>query len=202
MEPSTLLSSFRKYPYILGGLLGSVCLLGLIIHSSQSIPRQKLELEQLERKIKLYESNLSAANGIDSDIQVLKERVERAERFIVKPQDTTKLFSFFLDLEKRSQVKMENPVLLEVVSTPLTPAKAALKTDGILKTVLLKYQVNLHGSLIPILSYMQAMNLMREEDSQDCYSRILECSLSRNSQAGKGDMLNAQIILCILGKQT
>lgn len=202
MESSTIINSFRKYPYIIGGVLGSLCLLGLIFSSSQSLPRQKLALEQLERKIKLYESNLSAANGIDADIQTLKEAVDRIEPLIVNPKDTTKLFSFFLDLERRSQVKMENPVLLEIVPATATPAKAALKTEGILRTVLLKYQINLQGSLTHILSYMQEMNLMRKDDSQDCYSRITECSLSRNSQEGYAQGLNAQIILCILGKQT
>ncbi len=202
MESSTIIHSFRKYPYIIGGVLGSLCLLGLIFSSSQRLPRQKLALEQLEQKIKLYESNLSAANGIDADIQALKETVDGIEPLIVNPKDTTKLFSFFLDLEKRSQVKMENPVLLEIVPTATTPAKAALKTEGVFKTVLLKYQVNLQGSLTNILSYMQEMNLMRKDDPQDCYSRITECSLSRNSQEGHAQALNAQITLCILGKQT
>lgn len=202
MEQNRLLIIFRKYPYIVGGMLASICLLGLIVSASQTIPRRKLALEDLEKKMKHYEANLSAASGIETDSLALKAIVDRIDSLLVNPNDTTKLFSFFLDLEKRNQVKMENPILLEIVPALLTPAKAALKTESYPKTVLLKYQVSLQGSLTHILSYMQSMNLMKKEDMQDCYSRITEFHLSRNSQDESLKGLNAQILLSILGKQS
>lgn len=201
MEQNRFLIIFRKYPYIAGGVIASLCLLGLIVRVSQNIPKKKLALEDLEKKIRHYEVNLNAASGIDADSLALKAIVEGIDPLLISPKDTTKLFSFFLDLERRTQVKMENPVLLEIVPTLLTPEKAALKTDSFEKTVLLKYQINLQGHLSHILSYMQEMNLMKKEDTQDCYSRITEVHLSRNPQDASGDGLNAQMLLTILGKQ-
>lgn len=202
MEKSHILRIFRKYPYIAWGMAVSICLLGLILGTSQARPQKKLVLEDLKNKMKHYEANLSAAAGIDTDSLALKAIVDAIEPLLINPKDTTKLFSFFLDLEKRTQVKMENPVLLEMVPSPLTPAKAALKTEHSQQTVLLKYQVNLQGPLTHILSYMQEMNLMRKEDAQDCYSRITEVHLSRNPQDDSGLGLNAQIFLTILGKKS
>jgi hypothetical protein len=201
MEQNRFLIIFRKYPYIAGGVIASLCLLGLIVRVSQNIPKKKLALEDLEKKIRHYEVNLNAASGIDADSLALKAIIEGIDPLLISPKDTTKLFSFFLDLERRTQVKMENPVLLEIVPTLLTPEKAALKTDSFEKTVLLKYQINLQGHLNSILSYMQEMNLMKKEDTQDCYSRITEVHLSRNPQDASGDGLNAQMLLTILGKQ-
>ncbi len=201
MEQNRFLIIFRKYPYIAGGVIASLCLLGLIVRVSQNIPKKKLALEDLEKKIRHYEVNLNAASGIDADSLALKAIIEGIDPLLISPKDTTKLFSFFLDLERRTQVKMENPVLLEIVPTLLTPEKAALKTDSFEKTVLLKYQINLQGHLTHILSYMQEMNLMKKEDTQDCYSRITEVHLSRNPQDESGDGLNAQMFLTILGKQ-
>ncbi len=202
MEQNRFLIIFRKYPYIVGGIIASFVLLGLSVSASQTILKKKLALEGLEKKMKHYELNLSAASGLEADSLVLQSIVDKIEPLLINPKDTTKLFSFFLDLEKHTQVKMENPVLLEVAPTLLTPEKAALKTERFTQTVLLKYQINLQGPLTHILSYMQEMNLMKKEIAQDCYSRITEVHLSRNPQDESGNGLNAQILLTILGKQS
>ena len=116
MEQNRFLIIFRKYPYIAGGVIASLCLLGLIVRVSQNIPKKKLALEDLEKKIRHYEVDLNAASGIDADSLALKAIVEGIDPLLISPKDTTKLFSFFLDLERRTQVKMDNPVLLEIAT--------------------------------------------------------------------------------------
>ena len=200
METSTLTSFLKKYPLIWGGVLLSCMSVFLILNTLSGISDKKINIMALQEQLQIYQKNIQASSHLTEDIESIQNLAKEASQSLIQARDTTKIFSFFLKLEKKTAVQMKDPVLLGVIPVLKNSEDINQIIQPVIKTTIARYQIDLSGHLKNIFDYVQELNAMDGKGEDDYYSRLVELDIQRDIGTKEPNMVSASLVLYILGR--
>jgi hypothetical protein len=193
-ETPSYLAWIRRYPQMAWGGLACCILAVGWVHLLGWIPQARNDHERYQAQLHMMHQSMTQAQGLEADLMALDAHMPAVQASLMQPQQKTRIFSYFLELEKGAAVRMSDPVQLEVTPPPDTHSWGRQKR--FLNTVIIKYKLKINGPLPNILQYMHSI------DQGDYYSRITGVKLTRPlvPNATPQD-LEALIDIDILGQQ-
>lgn len=193
---------FKKYPFIIGGVILSFISCMLAVSLFQVLIEKNNKIVFLHDNLNLYQKNANDCQGIEQDNKIAEELVESARKKLLLSEDTTTVFSFFLDLEKQTGVSMKDPVLLGFLPVLKSESPKTQKMETFIHTKIARYQVTVSGYLENVLNYVQLLNCMESNSKTDFFSRCAELNIQKDNTSQEPNKVVADITIYILGRES
>ena len=152
------------------------------------------EIEQLDIRISTILKNLKNSSGIEDDLVLVEERIEKLDSRMFDPQELATNYNYFFNLEASTGVKLSGLKQLEYVEENKRVKKRKMPKPVKENYQKIRYHMNAAGE------YGQLVNFLRKLEGGSSFYRLETFRLARPKSEG-GKVLSMDISLLILGRK-